>query len=269
MNFSYTLFTGDSTVTGSASDMLAYNLRAFMQEDYTDQIYITLDNDGAVKNNPFHVLTDIVTGQYSSTLSWNSQTLIEGGFDIYTGKNKNYYSIEHGGNYVIDTENSDGKIIFDYNVEVNNTDTILYDRREYQSGVQQYKLSADNFPSEIANLYNKIDSLYDNLDNIPHMFDLYHIFINGQKIEYGEYPDNSSTGHIFAIPKRTGCAYQSSSYGDVYGTGFVEHNVDFYLNGLEQTQQDFMQMYTGVYMIETGVQCSISSINLQTETYSL
>ena len=240
-----------------------------MQEDYTDLKYLVLDNNGNVKNNPFHLSTDIVTGQYSSTLSLNSQTLIEGGFEIYSGRNRNYYSIEHGGNYIIDVENSNGKIIFDYTLEVNNTDTVIYDRREYQSGVQQYKLAGDSFNSEISDLYNTIDSLYNNLDDIPHMFDLYHIFINGQKIEYGEYPDNSLAGHLFAIPKRTGCAYQSSSYGDVYGTGFVEHNVDFHLNGLEQTQQDFMQMYTGVYMIETGVQCSISSINLQTETYSL
>ena len=56
---------------------------------------------------------------------------------------------------------------------------------------------------------------------------------------------------------------------DVYGSGFIEHQLDLYLNGLEQETSDILQLYTGVYTIETGVETSFTINNPTIESYNI
>lgn len=270
MNFNFILYTGDTTVTGSSQNIFHYNQLGILQEDYTSSSYVLVDSDGNIKDNKFHFYKDVITGSYSSLISLNSQTLLEGGFDITTGRNKYYYTIDASGNYIIDIENSDNKIIFDSNLTLGNTDVVYYDRRDFGTGIAVYKTDTGvSMNTAVADLYNAVDSAYNNLDSPSDLFDLYDVFFNGQKIQDGEYPDALSTGMLFAIPAKTGVIRIDTGSADIYGYDFVEHHIDFYLNGLEQDRRDFMQLYTGVYMIETGIPCSITPINLETETYSI
>ena len=101
------------------------------------------------------------------------------------------------------------------------------------------------------------------------LFENYDVFLNGQKLKYSEQPDYGTTGHLFAIPKKDKINEVFSDEPDLFGSGFVEHHVDFYLNGMEQDPQDFLQTYTGVYMIETGVNSSFTLTSEEIETYVL
>ena len=103
------------------------------------------------------------------------------------------------------------------------------------------------------------------------LFENYDVFLNGQKLKlFWAYPNSTELqGHLFAIPKKDGIIEVHSDEPDLFGSGFVEHHLDLYLNGMEQDNQDCLQLYTGVYMIETGVNSSFTLVSEETETYVL
>ena len=72
---------------------------------------------------------------------------------------------------------------------------------------------------------------------------------------------------MFAIPKKDEINELLSEEPDVYGSGFIDNQVTFYLNGMAQDLEDVLTMYTGVYTIETGVSASIPNVEKTTENY--
>jgi hypothetical protein len=44
---------------------------------------------------------------------------------------------------------------------------------------------------------------------------------------------------------------------DVYGTGFIEDQTSFYLNGVKESDDMYLEMYTGVTIIKTGVSAGV------------
>ena len=92
-----------------------------------------------------------------------------------------------------------------------------------------------------------------------------------EKLKQSEYPSSTVTGNIFAIPKKDRIKEIYSGEADVLGTGFIENQLDFYLNGMEQSLDDILQLDTGVsQIIETGIELFIENRNLLTEeTYNL
>ena len=269
MNFNYILSTGDSTISGSTLNILEKNQVAFAQDSYLSSRYVILDNDGNIKLDPFYFDDSIITGGHTTLLSLNSQTLLEGGFDITTGINQFYYSINGTGSYTIDLDNSENKIIFDSSLDVTNNDIVYYDKRDFSTGVVLLKTNDGSFNTSISNLTQKTHLSYGDASSVDDLFNNYFVYFNGQKFTQGDYPDNESTGKLFSIKKPSKINDIDGDSSDIYGSGFIDHHIDLYLNGLEQDPQDFLELYTGVYMIETGVDSSIKSINSQTETYSL
>jgi hypothetical protein len=268
MTYNYIVSTGDSTISGSVLNILDNNQISYSRQQYEKDIYVIRDEDGEEKENPFYFDDSIITGSNCSLLSLNSQTLLEGGFSITTGANKYYYNINDSGNYVVDGENSKGNIIFDPVLTLGYQDFILYDKRDFATGILIYFTSSFDFIA-IEALKSKVDSAYSNASTAGLLFDNYDVFLNGQKLKLYEYPNSTVTGNLFAIPKKDGIIEVHSDEPDLFGSGFVEHHVNLYLNGMEQDNQDHLQLYTGVYMIETGVNSSFTLVGEETETYVL
>jgi hypothetical protein len=266
MNYNYILFTGDSTISGSITNFLNNNNLAYSLQQYSQESYIILDENGKEKENPLYFDDSIITGSHCSLASLNSQTLLEGGFSITVGSNKYYYTINDSGNYAIDVENSNGNIILDPSLTLDSEDIVFYDKRDSATGVSIHS----PLPAlDVDGLRSKVHTAYSNAGTEDALFENYDVFLNGQKLKYSEQPAYGTTGHLFAIPKKDKINEAFSDEPDLFGSGFVEHHVDFYLNGMEQDPQDFLQIYTGVYMIETGINSSFTLINEELETYVL
>jgi hypothetical protein len=271
MNFNYILSTGSVSIADSQVNILERNQESFPQEDYSTTQYLSLGADGALRNNLFHFDGAIVTGDNCSLLSLNSQTILEGEINITTGQNKYYYSVNGTGDYSVDFENSNGRIVFHSSINIENTDVLFYDKRDQSNPFVRNKVNVggSTWYDEMQYLIADINA-QDATASFQEMIEKYNVFLNGQKIT-----DESSTtldevtGKLFAIKKNQLTQELIGISGETYGNPFIEHQVDFYINGMEQDHRDFLQTYTGVYTIETGVNNSIGLIQQETESYSL
>ena len=45
---------------------------------------------------------------------------------------------------------------------------------------------------------------------------------------------------------------------DVYGSGFIEKRTVFYINGINQSAEQYLELYTGVSIIKTGFDATLS-----------
>jgi hypothetical protein len=185
------------------------------------------------------------------------------------GKNRFYYSFTDKGSYAIDQEHSANKFIFETGLILSKSDLILYDKKAQSPTISVYKTaqSSDAWSISFTSLKDAADSI-SVTDSIAQMESEYDIFFNGQKVYLSD-DLNDPTGILFGIPKSDNISEVISTYPDVYGTGFVENHVDLYLNGLEQETSSFLEIFTGVTLIETGVNTSLKLIQPTTETFSL
>jgi len=274
MKCNYVINTGSVSIADSQSDPLHKNQRPFFGEQLETITHFRLDEDGNEKKYPFSFDDTIVTGSNTSFMSLNSQTLLESSsFNITDGKSKNYYTVPSSdfGSYFVDVENSRGKIIFDPVLDLNNLDVIFYDKKNNSQTFTEEKTSIaiGSFNTSLSSLLSTVDS-QDPTSSIQELEEKYFLFFNGQKVvNFNLSTDlDDVTGILFVFRKDTHVKEVTGVF-DVYGEGFVENNFDFYLNGMEQDNQDFIQINTGVYMIETGVNASFTLVNPNKETYQL
>lgn len=269
MNYNYILHTGDSTLSGSVSNIFESNQVAFLQDKYLSTNYHMIGIDGKIKEDPFYYDDFIITGSNCSRLSLNSQTMLEGNLSSTAGKNRFYYSFSDKGSYGIDQDHSANKFIFETGLILSESDLILYDKRTKSPTISVYKTASDmdEWSATFTALKNAADSI-SVTSSIAQMESEYDIFFNGQKVYLSDTLDYE-TGILFGIPKSDNIAEVISTYPDIYGTGFVENHVDLYLNGLEQETSSFLEIFTGVTIIETGVNTSLKLIQPTTETFSL
>jgi hypothetical protein len=261
MNFNYILSTGDSTISGSSYDILEANQLAFNQNDYSTIRYYMLEEDGKAKDNSFHFDLSLIGSGFASLVSLNSQTLLEGGHEINDGRINSYYTITDSGNYTIDIDNSENKFIFDSLVPIANDSIIYYEGRDYSIPFVQEKteIAEDSWSDSLDDLLASVDSV-DTTADIAELQDKYFLFFNGQKIsDFILATDlDYASGVMFALPKKTQINDVYGPKADVYGSGFIDDQVDFYLNGMRQDPKDTLQLYTGVGMIQTGIESSVS-----------
>ncbi|MDB4317713.1 hypothetical protein N9973_00285 [bacterium] len=275
MKYNYVIATGDSTVTGSQLNQDHKNQKPDFGLSSFQKTYFRLDEDGNEKEYPFYFDDRIITGSKTSLMSFNSQTMLEvDDFSIITRGAKNYYIVsdnDESGNYIVDVDNSQGKIIFDPVLTLGKEDVVQYDKRDYSSHFGQLKKTRNDnsWTTYLTLLFNKINNS-DPTADIAEMEEKYFLFFNGQKIlDFSSNTDlNTVTGTLFAIKKQNNTD-EITGVADSYGTKFIENHVDFYFNGMEQDPEDYIQTNTGVYMIETGLDSSVYLTNQQTETYSL
>lgn len=254
MNYNYILYTGAESITGSRE-------------------FISLRNDtGTFVGDGFIYNSSMVTGTHSSTLSLNSQTLFEESPIIVTGLNRTYININTGDYYVTpDDDTYSSTFRFDQGFPISSSDIVIYDSRSGSTGVAYDKGDQQGYQLTEDALTTKVNSIYSNASNREQLFDKYNVFFNGQKFQYGFAPSEyQTTGRYFAIPKQANVQETFSGDPDICGTGFVEGQVSYYINGLEASPSDFVETYTGISgFIQSGISSFTPIINQQEDTYNL
>lgn len=272
MNFNYVLTTGNGSVTGNYLNFLEKNRKSNIV-DYlsyiTTQFPFIVNQDGSLRFEASSLDLNVVSGDHSSLLSFNSQTLLEGEEEVTEEGGQLYYNLASG-EYFVDTVSGQDVFHFCPELDVSNEDIVNYDKRDFATGILTYSTSTFDYVA-IDALRSKVDSVYSNASTEIILFDNYDVFLNGQKLKLYEYPDSTVTGNLFAIPKKDRINEVYSDEPDIFGSGFIEGHCDLYLNGMEQISDDILELNTGVYkMIETGVQVFIDNrIISQKDIYNL
>lgn len=272
MNFNYVLTTGDGSVTGNFLNFLEKNRKSSIvgYESYIRPEYpFVVNQDGSLKFEASSLDSNIVTGDHSSLLSLNSQTLLEGEEEVTDEGGMLYYNLASG-EYFVDTFSGQNVFHFIPELDVTNEDIVNYDKRDFATGILTHSTSTFDYVA-IDALRSKVDSIYSNASTEVILFDNYDVFLNGQKLKLYEYPDNTVTGNLFAIPKKDRIYEVYSDEPDLFGSGFIEGHCDLYLNGMEQITDDILELHTGVHkMIRTGIQVFIDNrIISQEDIYNL
>lgn len=274
MNFNYILSTGAVSISGSESDILHRNHSSFLikpSDTTSNPLVVNLTSKGQKKTDTFSVDTDVITGDHSTLLSLNSQTLLEGDETINISQRWNYYTLGSG-DYFVDFDSGGDLFHFSSGLSLTSNDVVSYDKRDFSTGVMVYKSSSESVSTTLSNLISKAESIHFDASNELEFFTNYDLFVNGQKAySSSELPTSSSiTGKFFAIHKKDNITEVFSTEPDVYGSGYIDYQFDFYLNGMRQSVADVLQLYTGVYMVETGINSSLGKFDLTTSnTYNL
>jgi hypothetical protein len=242
MIYDFTLNIGDTAITNSAST----NFDNDQKGDFIlDSFYIPILNR---------------TGTNDFTASLNSQTIVERDPTYQQSQFDKIYSTD--GDFYFKTGESISKMFFE-NLSVKDLveKNLLFDLRPTAKsiiGTGQKKIDIANSIVADANL---------NLPEYSNALNELDYFLNGQKLYYGlsyQIINNTGfkynetiTGKIFGIPKKLKTKQFTDSNPDLYGQKFIENEVNLYINGMEQSKNLWIEITTGVTLIETGIVCQI------------
>lgn len=257
MNYNYILSTG-----GSGINNIAYALE-------------NRNNLGSVGQQYF-IDFFVITGRNESMISMNSQTLFEDVPVVYSGTNQNVY-VADSGDYFLDFDNTQnrGKVFLDSGISVDNDYILLYDKIHKYTGVVSFWTGAlaTGALGELVDVLEARGELSGGSTISGDLFTGWNVFVNGQKIQDYEAAIGlpaSTTGKFFALKKENhSLDINQDDTPDVYGQKFVPYQADFYINGMEQTNSLFLQTYTGVKLIATGIQAANFINQQENNFYSL
>jgi hypothetical protein len=223
----------------------------------------------------------LISGINYSRLSANGQTLVEQNAYIYDEEEvpPNYVN---SGDYYFRTGETFKNVSFNQNLNVAalSAYSFLYnikdDHREAPVGTG---VSATTKNSEIA---TQLAARYQDKTGSFAGMDSFDYFLNGQKIYSGISGSyhisgagfnfsllDTADGKVFAIPKNTGIYNTTGITPDIFGTGFVERTVFAYANGLCLHPDNWLELHTGVTLIETGIQARLFDASIDTKSFSL
>jgi len=271
VNFNYTLVTGDSSISGSLVEIPYSHRRTALALAHPLAYYTTffmLDRNGEYKEEAFPLDINLVDERHQTILSYNSQTMLEETpttesikyGDIYSLKTGDYLTINHFGYNLC---------YFDYD-PASTEDVVFYNKRPTSTGIAVTKYgTTSSVSSSLTYLAGATDTANGNASSISELFENYDVFLNGQKITESDYPADTVTGKLFSIQKVSNTVDIKSDTPDLYGTGFIQGLSNLYLNGMEQDPFDMLALYTGVTMVETGIQASFFLPTSETDTYTL
>tara|TARA_B100000131_G_scaffold272543_1_gene273543 strand:+ start:3701 stop:4537 length:837 start_codon:yes stop_codon:yes gene_type:complete len=259
MIYDYILSTGDATISGCSSSALG--------ADRFDEINLTASNSAGT----FYFDNSVITGAQEIMLSANGQTLFQEVPKTGHAQKKSVYSI-FTGDFFIKTGDSDffekGVLFFETGVSIKGSSSVLYDK---MTGYFFAGTGDENGTGLGGCLGSGIRG------KLPAAtFDQFHYFLNGQKVYTGRgvsgtaisegfIPDfNSGGGGVvsgsnttkfkaLAYLKRDKINQITGEQADVYGAKFIENQTNFYLNGVEELSSIYLELYTGVSIIKTGV----------------
>ena len=80
---------------------------------------------------------------------------------------------------------------------------------------------------------------------------------------------NRSNFKAFAFIKKDRIKEITGLQPDVYGTGFIENQTNFYLNGAKELDSIYLELYTGVTIIKTGVSAGLYDLGIDTHEVNL
>ena len=271
MIYDYTFSTGDATISGC------------ILSGYSGQ----KDNSSSFQDN-FYYNSALVTGLKNMMLDSNGQTLYEEGPIETEATNQTIFQI-FSGDIFLKTGAADefdrNKIFGDPTTPFKSTYNIKYEKYTGKSAVGLGTAGS----SLGAALTSGISGLNENL-----VFTDYDYFLNGQKVYSGVgcgvsagigtqfilsfdevakggiiTNENENNFKAFAFIKKGRTKQVTGQNPDVYGTGFIENQTSFYLNGVKESDDMYLEMYTGVTIIKTGVSAGVFTFGVPTETASV
>jgi len=229
----------------------------------TDSATINFDNNqkGDFILNSFYIPILNRTGTHDIIASLNSQTIVEVSASYSTTQFDNIYS--GNGDYYFITGESISKLNFLGNFEISNLieKNLFFDfRTSIQAAIGTGSNSGQMQDSLMNDIKIKMTGYTGDLNKLDY-------FLNGQKIYSGDsytILNNTGfkynqliTGKIFAIPKKEKTKQFTGINSDLYGQKFIENEVNLYINGMEQSKNLWIEITTGVTLIETGIVCQI------------
>lgn len=235
MNFNYILGTGGSYIHESAQTILVKNKRSVI-------------NDGEIVDS-----SSVVTGSYSILLSANSQTLHEVEATKETVNSEDYYYSDSGDFYTYIKNGGSISVIKDSSFDKD--DLFYFDTKKSKQKIQVTKPEGESWLGDtLPNLTQDIQPI-----STGEFFSGWDVFLNGQKVPEidGGLLDGIS-GVAFAIEKDDGIWETDGSIEDVFGVKYIPKQVDLYLNGLSQPDSLYMELYTGISLVETGKSSSVN-----------
>ena len=237
------------------------------------------ENIETIFGNNLYLNSEYISGAHSSNLSLNGQTLAEqsavliaSGFDPVYQTSGDFYSRSDNPKKLYFGQNLYPKGItnkdFFYHIK-DNSGEIPVGHGITPSGMEY------EFNQRLSVLFPERTGTLTGMSSFDY-------FLNGQKIYSGIsgsyrisgvnsvfYYDEQITGKIFAIPKNSGILNIFHQNADVYGQNFVEDTVFSYINGLSLNREKWVELFTGVTLIATGVQSEIFDEPVSGESISL
>lgn len=271
MIYNYIFSTGDPTISGCIQS--GYKNQKEFSPNFQDNFYYD---------------PSLITGTKDMRLASNAQTFFEEIPTETAGTNETIYQI-FSGDFFLKTGASDqldrSKIFGDSLTPFKSNYKISYEKYTGKSAIGLGTAGANLGPA----LTSGISGISTSLD-----FDNYEYFLNGQKVYSGvgigvsagvgtQFMlnfDSASYGGVlttanrsdfkaFAFIKKDRIKEITGLQPDVYGTGFIENQTNFYLNGAKELDSIYLELYTGVTIIKTGVSAGLYDLGIDTHEVNL
>lgn len=266
MIYDFVLSTGDTSVSGCSSDTLQTNT------------FTLFHNEAGASQSRFYYDRNLSTGQDELNLYLNGQNLFQEIPEITSLSNNTIYTIKTGDFFTKGSEASiydSAELYFHTTTPVNSTSDISYNVLTGGMFVGTGDLGL-SLNSGISGQYSVSE------------FKDYHYFLNGVKVYSGHgvgvpvgagttqgwqfsfgvgvtqaggvvSNENKNKFKYTAHRKRIRTTDTTGRYSDnVYGSGFLEGRTNFYVNGVLQREDNYLELYTGVSLIKTGFDATIS-----------
>jgi hypothetical protein len=258
MIYDSVIFTGDATISGCSSLDL-----------HTDN-FLLLNKDVAGSQNIVYYDRRVSLEDRRFQLSLNGQTLTQEVPITGLAINEISYQINTGDFFI------KSRIFFDQTTPANASDDISYN---LVSGSGIIAATGDFGETLKASIVNSVGSV---------SFSDCDYFLNGQKVYSGVGIGVSVGTEANFIPLFGGAGSEAQNVGgvvttnnknkfkysaykkrfrsdsvtgvnpDVFGSGFIEKRTNYYINGVSELQSNYLELYTGVSIIKSGVNALIS-----------
>lgn len=202
---------------------------------------------------------EILTGHFCTKVSLNGLTLFEEYPETTIINGKKFFSIDSGDYYVTKDQDNSSILYFSNDLSVNDGDFIVYDEKPVDSGAFSLQESTGVGVWEGTTIPELTGVITNNPPvDIDDLFDRWGVFFNKKRVTRNESSDiDQLTGSAFIYQKDENLTEIQIDYFDVIGTGVIKDQSDLYISGLEKDQNSFLELYTGVNLIETGVSAKV------------
>jgi hypothetical protein len=216
------------------------------------------NNTSNVVNNTSFISADILTGHFSTRVSLNGKTLFEEYPEKTNINGKEFFNIDSGDYYVTIEENESTLLYFN-DLDLQSSDFVIYDSKNIDSGafalqeITGYGVWENTTIPELTGVISESPPT-----DLNDFFDRWGVFFNGERfsLQDSSYLD-TLTGKAFIYKKDPFLTEINPITFDVYGSGVISNQSDYYIKGLEKEQNCILEMYTGVTIVEIGVPATV------------
>ena len=277
MIYESVISTGDFTISGCSSDELSTN------------VFNSINRIAPQAVGDFYYDRDLSTGDVNLKVAMNGQMLLQempvtglaSNEVIYTIKTGDFFTLLDDG---VSNELEKSKLQFHATTPHKSNFNVGYDVTT--GGI--FAATGDLG----ASLKTSILARYPTFASAPENFVDFEYFLNGQKVYSGlgvgasalNQPNFSQGGGVVTSSNKDKFKYTAykkeprtlSVTGKgpdiVTGDGFVEKRTKFYINGLQEFSESYLELYSGVNMIKEGFSAVISGnaiLNFSTSSLDL